>query len=1065
MALPIVGGAAVEVRPVFPGFNQSMTKGLTQAMSGAGGQAGSSFAGAAERSMGSRLGGAFKSVAKVGVATIAGIGTAVAGIAIKGGIDRALNIEDAQAKLRGLGHDAASVTTIMESALGAVRGTAYGLDSAATAAAGAVAAGIKPGQELTKYLSLTADAATIAGTSMDEMGSIMNRVQTSGSAFTEDLNMLADRGIPIFQWLADEYGVTATELRKMVSDGKVDAETYRKVIEENIGGAALASGDTTRGAFKNMGAALSRAGVTASSVFMPHMKSAFGEATVLIDGINERLGPVMEDFTEWFGPRAAAALDGFGQRSLDTIDRVGPKIVGFFTNARAGAQGLYDLVANGNYSSALRDAFGWEEDSPVVDRILDIRDAAQGLYDLVANGNYSGALRRAFGWEEDDPMVDRILDIRDAVGQFFDDLRSGDTESLGGSFRSIGESIGVLAPVIVDAKQALPGFTDAVRVGASVLGWMADHVDLVAKAIPFVLVGFAAWKTMQLANNLVGRQSVVGLGFEVSSRFALAAAIRAQTAATVSSTAATGTSTAAQAGSNAAVNAGFFARTRATIALGAHRVATVASTAASKAMAAGQWLVNAAMTANPIGLVVAALGLLVAAFVTAYKKSETFRNIVDGALQGVKTAASTVWNWLRDNVFAKFGTALAAIGTGAVDAKNTFMRGFNDMRNAARSPINWVIREVYTGGIKGVFDRVAGALGISTRLPVVNEIPAFARGGHARPGWALVGEEGPELVNFDRPGRVYTAAQTKAMQQGWSEQNPPHGASVWDNLGNAWSATWRGAADWVRGGLADAAGAVLTPLRSLVTSSLGGRGAMGDIASGTATSAIDKLVSWIRGKDEEAQTDPQGRSLRGARPHVNAGAFRIADAVGGIRTMQAFNQSMAGGHPKGLAVDFIDAIGKLNRVSGYIVDQGSRLGTDYMAWQGQLWSPGRGWRPQGRGFGNDPYHRWHLHWEALAGAKTAGGRAAAQVYDRGGDLLPGGIGVNLSRKPESVLTNQVTRDIHRLAAGRARGGSEYVQLVDERGDVMARLRKVSRDEVTAALPSRLDVRARRGAGG
>lgn len=38
---------------------------------------------------------------------------------------------------------------------------------------------------------------------------------------------------------------------------------------------------------------------------------------------------------------------------------------------------------------------------------------------------------------------------------------------------------------------------------------------------------------------------------------------------------------------------------------------------------------------------------------------------------------------------------------------------------------------------------------------------AFANGGVAN-GWALVGEEGPELVNFSQPGRVYTAEQTAA---------------------------------------------------------------------------------------------------------------------------------------------------------------------------------------------------------------------------------------------------------------------------------------------------------------
>ena len=31
------------------------------------------------------------------------------------------------------------------------------------------------------------------------------------------------------------------------------------------------------------------------------------------------------------------------------------------------------------------------------------------------------------------------------------------------------------------------------------------------------------------------------------------------------------------------------------------------------------------------------------------------------------------------------------------------------------------------------------------------------------PGWSLLGEEGPELVNFSQPGRVYTAADTAAL--------------------------------------------------------------------------------------------------------------------------------------------------------------------------------------------------------------------------------------------------------------------------------------------------------------
>ena len=76
----------------------------------------------------------------------------------------------------------------------------------------------------------------------------------------------------------------------------------------------------------------------------------------------------------------------------------------------------------------------------------------------------------------------------------------------------------------------------------------------------------------------------------------------------------------------------------------------VAAGAAAKVMAAGQWLLNAALSANPIGLVVAAIALLVAAFVVAWNNSETFRNIVIGAWEGIKRAALAVVGWFQSYV-------------------------------------------------------------------------------------------------------------------------------------------------------------------------------------------------------------------------------------------------------------------------------------------------------------------------------------------------------------------------------------------------------------------------------
>jgi tape measure domain-containing protein len=141
-----------------------------------------------------------------------------------------------------------------------VKGTAFGLDAAATAAASAVAAGIKPGEELTKYLKEIGDSAAVAGTSFEDMGSIFNKIQTQNKAFTDDLQQLSDRGLPIFTWLQEEYGVTADKLSDMVQKGQVDAAHFEDAINTHIGGAAQKMGQSFEGAVDNLEASLARLG-------------------------------------------------------------------------------------------------------------------------------------------------------------------------------------------------------------------------------------------------------------------------------------------------------------------------------------------------------------------------------------------------------------------------------------------------------------------------------------------------------------------------------------------------------------------------------------------------------------------------------------------------------------------------------------------------------------------------------------------------------------------------------------------------------------------------------------
>lgn len=85
----------------------------------------------------------------------------------------------------------------------------------------------------------------------------------------------------------------------------------------------------------------------------------------------------------------------------------------------------------------------------------------------------------------------------------------------------------------------------------------------------------------------------------------------------------------------------------------AHAATSRIVSGATRVWAAAQWAMNAALNANPIGLVVIAIAALVAGIVLAYKRSETFRAIVDGAMNAAKTAVGWVIDkvqWLADKL-------------------------------------------------------------------------------------------------------------------------------------------------------------------------------------------------------------------------------------------------------------------------------------------------------------------------------------------------------------------------------------------------------------------------------
>lgn len=216
------------------------------------------------------------SVAPLVAKAIGGISIgSVFGTAFAKGFNRLKAIDVAQAKLRGLGNDADAVSVIMQNASASVKGTAFGLDAAATAAAGAVAAGIQPGEQLEAVLKSVSNSAAASGSSMEEMGGIYAKVASVGKAQNDVLAQVADRGIPIYQALGKQLGVTAEEVFKMASDGKINFEQFEKAMTAAAGNVAFEMGNTLPGAFANAQAALGRFGANILTGIYPALTQFF----------------------------------------------------------------------------------------------------------------------------------------------------------------------------------------------------------------------------------------------------------------------------------------------------------------------------------------------------------------------------------------------------------------------------------------------------------------------------------------------------------------------------------------------------------------------------------------------------------------------------------------------------------------------------------------------------------------------------------------------------------------------------------------------------------------------
>jgi hypothetical protein len=325
--------------------------------------------------------------------------------------------------------------------------------------------------------------------------------------------------------------------------------------------------------------------------------------------------------------------------------------------------------------------------------------------------------------------------------------------TLRGLLTDLGTTLGTLGPALVGASGGTGLLADSASVLSVIMKWLADHTGLLAAALPIVLALMLSWKAVQVASLPIDIARIAAM-------WRMGSALKANTA--------------AMGIANGVEKAGMLTRVRSAAALVAQKVAMVAVAVATKVWTAAQWLLDAAMSANPLGLIIAGIIILIGVIVliatkttwfqTAWRATWSFLKMVGawfaGPFAGFFVSA---WHWIADTftkgvlwVHTKLMSIVHFVTSLPGRIRKAAKNMWNGIIDAYKGAMNWLATQWNKLDIKVSFtvpDWVPVYGGRHYETPdLLPDLPMLERGGQiTRGGAAIVADrngQGGEVVSL-----------------------------------------------------------------------------------------------------------------------------------------------------------------------------------------------------------------------------------------------------------------------------------------------------------------------------
>lgn len=303
-------------------------------------------------------------------------------------------------------------------------------------------------EELEPTLRRIGDVASGVGTDFNELSTIYGKARVQGRLFAEDVNQLTERGIPIIQEFAKQFGVTDAEVKALVESGQIGfpelEQAFISLTSEGgkFFGLMEKQSQEFGGQLSNLSDSVDQFSISLFNAFEPALSGGLETFSAILSEAGEQSGGL---------DKIAEASERLNQALKDNpelVERLGAALATVFDTGveqiAAIVDGISDLVSN--------------EDS--------VEDFAERIEDLAAVIEIVGGTARFIIG-----LVEAVTSLREQA------------EGIPIIGEALSDSLSNPIPVLTTLKSLLDGLIGSVQRVLQAFGVMAQEAPQQIKAI------------------------------------------------------------------------------------------------------------------------------------------------------------------------------------------------------------------------------------------------------------------------------------------------------------------------------------------------------------------------------------------------------------------------------------------------------------------------------------------------------------------------------------------------------------------------------------------------------